>query len=86
MPKRVVLAGLFHETHTFLDGVTRLADFQVRRGAELLLAEDDGSPLAGVMGVARECGWSVLPAIDLRATPSAIVDDAVLEEFSSAVQ
>jgi microcystin degradation protein MlrC len=86
MPKRVVLAGLFHETHTFLDGVTRLADFQVRRGEELLLADDDGSPLAGVMGVARECGWSVLPAIDLRATPSAIVDDAVLEEFSSAVQ
>jgi microcystin degradation protein MlrC len=85
MSHRVLLAGLFHETHTFLDGVTRLDDFLVRRREELLLAEDDGSPLAGVMQVAREAGWTVLPAIDLRSTPSAIVEDRVLEEFCSAV-
>ncbi len=84
MPSRVLLAGLFHETHTFLDGTTPLADFAVRRGPELLLEEDDGSPLAGVMNVARECGWQVLPAIDLRATPSATVEDTVLETFWEA--
>lgn len=81
MTKRVLLAGIFHETHTFLEGTTPVADFSVRRGEELLLADDDGSPLAGVMQVARECGWEVLPTIDLRATPSAIVEDSVLEAF-----
>lgn len=85
MPKRVLLAGLFHETHTFLDERTSLAQFQVRRGDELLIAEDDASPLAGVMQVARSRGWTVLPSIDLRAMPSGIVEDEVLEHFWSAL-
>jgi microcystin degradation protein MlrC len=81
MPKRVLLAGLFHETHTFLDGSTCLADFSARRGAELLDAAGDGSPLSGALEVAASCQWDVRPVLDLRATPSAIVDDAVLELF-----
>lgn len=85
MLKRILLAGLFHETHTFLEGATPLADFSIRRGEELLLKEDDGSPLAGALNVARECGWQVLPSIDLRATPSATVEDAVLETFWEAL-
>jgi microcystin degradation protein MlrC len=78
---RVLLAGLFHETHTFLPGETPLADFQVRQGEELLATAGDGSPLAGAVETARAYGWELLPAIDLRATPSATVEDRVLEEF-----
>jgi microcystin degradation protein MlrC len=81
MPKRVLLAGLFHETHTFLDGTTVLVDFAVRRRNELFDAAGDGSPLSGVLEVAASCGWDVRPVIDLRATPSAIVDDAVFTFF-----
>jgi microcystin degradation protein MlrC len=81
MPKRVLLAGLFHETHTFLDGTTGLADFAVRRRDELLDAAGDGSPLSGVLEVAASCGWDVRPVIDLRATPSAIVDEGVFTFF-----
>ncbi|HEV3302105.1 MAG TPA: M81 family metallopeptidase [Planctomycetaceae bacterium] len=88
MPKRVLLAGLFHETHTFLDGTTGLADFAVRRRDELFDAAGDGSPLSGVLQVAASCSWEVRPVIDLRATPSAIVDDAVFtlfwDEFATA--
>ena len=36
MPKRVLIAGLFHETHTFLDGTTGLRDFAVLRGDDML--------------------------------------------------
>jgi microcystin degradation protein MlrC len=36
MSKRILLAGLFHETHTFLDGTTPLASFAIRRGDEIL--------------------------------------------------
>lgn len=81
---RILLAGLFHETHTFLEGRTGLADFEVGRGAELLAKAGDGSPTAGFLEVAQSAGWEVVPAIDLRATPSAMVEDAVLECFWTA--
>jgi microcystin degradation protein MlrC len=81
--KRVVVAGLFHETHTFLDEATPLSRFDQRVGNELLTARDDGSPLSGVLQVADESDWELLPVIDLRATPSGIVEDAVLDHFWS---
>lgn len=81
MAKRVLLAGLFHETHTFLSGRMGLAEFEVRVGGELLGAEGDGSPLAGVLSVARGAGWEVIPVIDLRATPGPTVADDVVERF-----
>lgn len=81
--RRVLLAGLFHETHTFLDELTTLEDFTVRRGAELLDARGDGSPLSGAIDVADECGWELVPVVDMRATPSATVADAVFEQWWS---
>jgi microcystin degradation protein MlrC len=81
MDKQVLLAGLFHETHTFLEGVTSLDDFQIRRGNELLAAAGDGSPLAGVLEAADAFDWAVLPVADYRATPGPTVDDAVVERF-----
>jgi microcystin degradation protein MlrC len=81
VPSRVVVAGLFHETHTFLDGVTPLADFSARYGDQLFDARGDGSPLGGVLDVALDKHWQVLPSIDLRATPSAIVSAEVVAHF-----
>ena len=83
MKKRVLIAGLFHETHTFLDGTTSLSDFQILRGEEMLRCEGDSSPLGGVLACADEFGWEVLPTVDYRAQPSAIVEDAVIETFIS---
>ena len=83
MPKRVLIAGLFHETHTFLDGTTGLRDFAVLRGEELLRCAGDSSPLGGVLECAREFGWEIIPAVDFRASPSAIVEDEVVETFWS---
>ncbi len=83
MSKRVLFAGLFHETHTFLEGTTGLRDFQVRRGEELLRCAGDSSPLGGALECAREFGWDVVPAVDLRASPSAMVEDEVVETFWS---
>jgi microcystin degradation protein MlrC len=81
MRRRVFIAGLFHETHTFLDGTTPLADFHILRGDEMLRCAADSSPLGGVLAAAREYGWEVVPAVDYRAQPSAIVEDAVIESF-----
>ncbi|HEY2250402.1 MAG TPA: M81 family metallopeptidase [Planctomycetaceae bacterium] len=81
MTRRVLIAGLFHETHTFLRGRTALEDFEERLGAELWQAENDGSPLAGMLEVAKSCHWDVVPAIDLRATPGPTVEDRVVDRF-----
>src|SRR5579885_2675937 len=84
MSRRVLLAGIYHETHTFLNDLTQSGDFRVRRGAELLEAEGDTSTLSGALEVARTAGWEVLPVIDLMATPGPTVVDAVVEIFWAA--
>ena len=81
MTHHVLLAGLFHETHTFLDHPTPLSDWTIKRGEELFEARGDASPLAGVLSVADRHNWRVTPTIDMRATPSGPVDDEVLEVF-----
>jgi microcystin degradation protein MlrC len=87
---RIFIAGLFHETHTFVDGKTSLADFKTRRGGEMLACEGDASPLGGVLEYAKKQEWEIFPGIDYRATPSGTVDDEVVEtwwsEFEGAWQ
>ena len=78
---RILIAGLFHETHTFLDGLTTVADFQIRRGEELWASGGDSSPLGGVLELADEFGWQMLPVADYRAQPSVTVADEVIEQF-----
>jgi len=80
-PKRVLLAGLFHETHTFLSEVTTLENFDCSHGEELLAMRGNGSPMAGAVEVGLECGWEILPSVDMRAMPSGIVDDGVVETW-----
>jgi microcystin degradation protein MlrC len=83
---RILFAGLFHETHTFLDGSTTLADFQIMRGDAMLATLGDSSPLGGVLELAQGHGWEVIPTVDYRAQPSAIVEDEVLEAFWGDVE
>lgn len=78
---RILLIGLFHETHCFAPGTTRLSDFTIRRGDELFAMEGDGSQIDGFLEVAREENWSVVPVCAYAATPSQIVNDAVLDAF-----
>src|SRR6187549_3862449 len=78
---RVLFAGLFHETHTFVEGTTGLGDFQILRGAELLRCDGDSSPLGGALESARKFGWTILPTVDFRASPSAMVEAEVVETF-----
>jgi microcystin degradation protein MlrC len=83
LSKKILIAGLFHETHTFVDAPTSLADFQIRRGDEMLACAGDASPLGGVLEFGRENDWGFISAIDYRATPGGMVADAVLDEWWS---
>ena len=78
---RVLVAGLFHETHTFLEGETGWEDFEVLTGDALLQLRGNSSPLGGVLEVAHTLGWDVVPTLMALAAPSAIVGDAVFEQY-----
>ncbi len=77
----IYLAGLFHETHTFLDQETNLADFQIRHGDELLACAGDSSPMGGAIEAFRSWGFDLTPGPDYRAVPSGTVDDEVIDAF-----
>jgi len=80
---RVLLAGLFHETHGFVPETTTLDDFDVQRGEALLAQRHSGSMIDGLLEVCEREGWEVVPACAYAATPSGPVDDAVVEAFWS---
>ncbi len=79
--KRVIFAGLFHETHTFVHGTTQLSDFSVLRGREVLRCAGDSSPMGGAIEAATGLGWEIVPAIDMRAQPSGVVSRDAFESF-----
>jgi microcystin degradation protein MlrC len=81
MSRRILLAGLFHETHTFLEEITGAADFRTRAGADLLARRGDASTIDGFLEVAERHGWTVIPALESQATPSGTIDHAVFEHF-----
>ncbi len=88
MAKKILVAGLFHETHTFLKEKTGPEDF--RRvswytGREIIAANTgNGSPMDGFLEVAALNGWEVIPSVQLAAMPSGLVEQRVVEAFYDA--
>ena len=87
MRQTVLIGGIFHETHSFVDNITTREDFNIRIGDELLSCTGDASPLGGALEYATSQGWEIHPTVDIRATPSGPVEDDVFEwwwhEFES---
>ena len=78
---RVFLAGLFHETHCFLDDRTGLDAFRLSQGEALAKQIGDGSPLGAAIERGAELGWEFVWGVDGRALPSGLVRDEVFETF-----
>ena len=83
MKPRILFAGLFHETHTFLEEITCWEDFAVAHDDEILSRRGDASPTDGFLEVAARHDWEVIPTIDARATPSGTVTDEMFERYWS---
>jgi microcystin degradation protein MlrC len=81
MTKRILLGGLFHETHTFLEEVTGPDQMRTREGAALLARRGDASTVDGFLEVAERRNWTVIPTLETQATPSGTIDHAVFEAF-----
>ena len=78
---RILLAGFFHETHTFVSDRTLLDDFTIRRGDALMARAGDGSTVDGFLEVAAKEGWQVIPVAEYTALPSGPIEHGVLEAF-----
>jgi microcystin degradation protein MlrC len=86
MGKRVLIAGLYHETHTFLDELTLADSVRTHRGQAMLARRGDGSTIDGFLSVAEAEGWQVVPTLEIGATPSGTLDHAVFEAFWDDVE
>jgi microcystin degradation protein MlrC len=80
---RVLIAGLFHETHGFVPETTTLDDFDIQQGDALLAQRGSGSMIDGLLEVCEAECWEVVPACAYAATPSGPVADTVVEAFWS---
>ena len=83
--KTVLLAGLFHETHSFLYHKTGLKEFcegGISIGPDVISNNiGNGSPADGFLDYADTQEWSIIPAIQMMANPSGIVMQEVIEFF-----
>ncbi|MGE9290227.1 MAG: M81 family metallopeptidase, partial [Puniceicoccales bacterium] len=84
MSAAIFCAGIFHETHSFLDEVTEVADF--RRcgfgGSEPIAVP--GSPMAGAVGVIGGAGFTIQDGPYWMAMPSGTVADSVLKTWQES--
>lgn len=87
MASTVLMAGLFHETHSFLAQETTLADFEngvLAEGQEMLRqARGNGSPMDGALETADRLGWEVVPSIQMAAMPGGMVTADVVARFEA---
>ena len=86
MNKRVLFAGLFHETHTFLHQKTGMEQFQeasIKIGQDVIFDTlGNGSPADGFLSYAAMQNWEIVPTIQMAASPSGTVTDEVVEFFN----
>ena len=75
----IAIGGILHETHTFMEQPTTLADFEagsLYRGDQLL-AEMGGtrSGIGGMIDRATDLGWQLLPTLYATAMPAGTVTE-----------
>ena len=86
MKPRILTAGFFHETHSFVEETTPWSSFDVVEGEAVLRKLGDGSPTDGFLEEAARQGFAVIPTIDARATPGGTVADRAFENFWAAFE
>ncbi|MCJ8323642.1 MAG: M81 family metallopeptidase [Rhizobiales bacterium] len=85
--KKILLAGLFHETHTFLSQKTGMDQFRetgINIGQDIISRnQGNGSPMDGFLSYAEENDWQIIPTIQMAASPSGTVTDEVYNYFTN---
>jgi microcystin degradation protein MlrC len=82
----ILLAGLMHETHCFIEERTGIDGFVIHRGQALLDRRGDGSQVDGFLTVAARQGWKVIPTIAYTGGATGLVEHSVFEAFWKELQ
>lgn len=83
---RVAVAGFAHESNTFSSQPTRLEDFGIREGADVLEDHRDTyHEIAGYIAAARDLDMELCPTLSASATPAGAVTSAAYEEITGRI-
>ncbi len=84
---RIAIGGILHETHTFMERRTALADFATQSlhfGEDILLSmRNSRTGIGGMIDRAIEYNWQLLPTLYAAAMPAGIVTKAAYRELLS---
>ena len=87
---RVAIGGVLHETHTFMEQPTTLADFadqSLHYGTDLIAAmRGSRSGIGGMIDRATEAGWQLLPTLYAAAMPGGPVTQAAYHDLLSGLR
>lgn len=89
---RAFIAGLVHETNTFLETPTSLADFQgkgsfgrVLRESELYDATLASYPIAGMVAGLQQADWQIVPGLWSTTEPGGLVTAEAFETLAGEI-
>jgi microcystin degradation protein MlrC len=85
-PKRVLIAAITHESHSFVPGNTSFDRFRISRDEQILAKADGASSIGGFIEVGKKHGWEIIPSVTYGANASATADHAVFEQFWSELE
>jgi len=87
---RIISGGIQHETNTFAEGTTTLADFirdshcgDQLAGHETVIERYQGTGTihGGYLAAAQEVGFTLVPVLNTRAYPSGMVEKATFDQL-----
>ena len=83
--KRVVTAGMHHESNTFNPIITGRDDFTIYYGDELFDVLNDSDSVSGVVKTLQEQGYEVVPTVFARAVPNGVISKDLYLELKQEV-
>jgi len=80
--KRIIVAGLHHESNTFTPIITDVDDFRILRGREILDALNDSDSISGIIDTLTvKEDYEIIPILMARAVPNGIIRRTLYEEL-----
>ncbi len=92
--KRILVAGMHHESNSFNPIVTGENNFRIIRGAKLFTTRTKTNALSGIIDTLKAAGYEIIPTLTANAVPNGEVDynfyckikAEILQEAQKALQ
>ncbi len=82
--KRIIVAGLHHESNTFNPIITDEDDFLIHRGEEILSALNNSDSISGIIRtLQKEEEYEIIPIIMARAVPNGVIKKELYEQLKA---